>query len=245
MAAGNHFARINLNNAAAVSFWQFNTVVSSSSAFWMIAPTAANGQRGFQAHTPWGDGTVYMDVAGQTAGAGRLTTAGATVANQWQHFVLQKSAAGVMEIWIDGVLSNSNTGAPNFVPFNGAFAIGAAAGATQINSFSGRIDDFAVFSEALTPEQVASLAGGATPPELFGPLTPFVITAISYDRAADRTTLTWNSKNNGVYAVDSSLDLEQWAEIQDEVPSGGATTTLQLPRGQGDTRLFYRIRRTN
>ena len=244
VAAGNHFARINLNNAASVSFWQFNTVVSSSSAFWLIAPTAGNIQRGFQAHTPWGNGTVYFDVAGQTAGTGRLTSTGATITNQWQHFVFQRRAAGDLEIWIDGVLASTSVGAPNLVPLNGAMVIGAE-GVTLNNSFSGRIDELAVFSEALSSEQVGILAGGATPPELFGPLTPFIITSISYDQAVDRTTLTWNSKNNGVYSVESSPNLIDWAEIQDEVPSDGGTTTLILPRGLGDSTLFYRIRRTN
>jgi hypothetical protein len=142
------------------------------------------------------------------------------------------------------VLVSTSAAAPNLLPLNGAFTIGAE-GNTLNNSFSGRIDEFAVFSEALSSEQVAMLAGGATPPELFGPLTPFEITSISYDQAADRTTLTWNSKNNGVYSVDSSPNLNDWAEIQDEVPSDGETTTLTLPRGQGNSSLFYRIRRTN
>ena len=244
VAAGSHFARINLNNAASVSFWEYNTVVSGSSAFWLIAPTGGNNQRGFQAHAPWGNGIVYLDVAGQTAGTGRLTSTGATITNQWQHFVFQRSGDGNLEIWIDGVLVNTSAAAPNLLPLNGAFTIGAE-GNTLNNSFSGRIDEFAVFSEALSSEQVAMLAGGATPPELFGPLTPFVITSISYDQAADRTTLTWNSKNNGVYSVDSSPNLNDWAEIQDDVPSDGETTTLTLPRGQGNSSLFYRIRRTN
>ncbi|YCM42888.1 LamG-like jellyroll fold domain-containing protein [Verrucomicrobiaceae bacterium 227] len=244
VAAGSHFSRINLNNAAAVSFWQFNTVVGNSSAFWLIAPTGGNNQRGFQAHTPWGNGTVYLDVAGQTGGAGRLTSTGATITEQWQHFVFQKSSTGDLEIWIDGVLASTSAGAPDLLPLNGAMTIGAE-GNSLNNSFSGRIDDLGIFSESLSPEQVAILASGVTPPELFGPLTPFIITSISYDQVADRTTLTWNSKNNGLYAVDSSADLKVWEEVQDDVESGGGTTTVILPGGQGDTSHFYRIRRTN
>ena len=61
---GQHFDKINATNAVAVSFWQFNTGATQSSAFWLIAPSATNNTRGFQAHTPWSNGTVYVDVAG-------------------------------------------------------------------------------------------------------------------------------------------------------------------------------------
>lgn len=242
--AGSHLDKINTNNAVAVSFWQYNTQFANSSAFWLIAPTAGGNQRGFQAHTPWSNGIVYLDLAGCCAGNQRLTIGGAAVQDQWQHFVFQRTLSGELEIWIDGVRAAQSTGATDVLPLDGSFTIGAE-GTGLTNSFSGRIDDFAIYSDALNEEQIGQLVGGATPPELFGPLTPFEITAIGYDPATDKTTLTWNSKNNGQYAIDSSTDLQTWEEITDSVPSGGATTTVELPPLFGDPKLFFRVRTAN
>ena len=240
---GDHFALAEFNNAIAVSLWQFNTTVANSSAFWLISPTSGNNQRGFQAHTPWGNGTVYLDVAGQTAGAGRLTTNGLTITGQWQHFVFQKTENGDLEIWIDGALATSSAGAPDLLPFSGAFTIGAE-GLNLNNTFHGRIDDFAVFSAPLTEEEIGRLAEGTTPDTIFGPKVPFMITSISYDPATDKTTLQWNSRPNRRYSIDSSPTLEDgsWGEILDELESDGDTTSIELPAGAGDPKLFFRVR---
>ncbi len=245
VAAGTHFDRINLNDAASVSFWQYNDTPSNSSAFWLIAPNAANGQRGMQAHTPWGNGTVYLDVAGNTTGGvGRLTSTGATIAGQWQHFVFQKSSTGTLEIWIDGVMQSTAEGAPSFVAFDGSFTIGAE-GTSLINSFDGRIDEFAVFSDVLDSEQITLLSEGTSPADLFGKQAPLAITDFEYNEATDRATLTWNSKTNAIYSAEVSTDLVNWFEVDDNIPSQGATTTVTLPPGTGAEKYFFRVFRNN
>ena len=52
--AGAHLDQAFINNAMAVTFWQYNTAFGNSSAFWIHAPLADGNMRGFQAHTPWG-----------------------------------------------------------------------------------------------------------------------------------------------------------------------------------------------
>ena len=89
------------------------------------------------------------------------------------------------------------------------------------------------------------MAGGATPPELFGSLAELEITAISYNQEADQTTLTWNSRNNRVYSVDFSTDLQTWEEVTDDVGSQGETTTLKLPALNRDEKTFFRVREVN
>ena len=241
---GSHFDLINSNNSVAVSFWQFNKGFANSSAFWLFAPTAGGNQRGFQAHTPWSNGTVYLDVAGCCNPNQRLTVGGAALENQWQHFVFQRTIGGDLEIWIDGVRAAQSTGNVDLIELDGSFNIGAE-GASFNNSFSGLIDDFAVYSSALNGDQVAQLAGGATPPELFGSLAELEITAISYNQEADQTTLTWNSRNNRVYSVDFSTDLQTWEEVTDDVGSQGETTTLKLPALNRDEKTFFRVREVN
>ena len=140
-AAGSHFDSLHVNNAFSVSFWQYNNAFSNSSAFWLGAPTASGGERGAQAHTPWGNGTVYFDQSGCCAGGERLTVGGVATADVWQHFVFQKDDLGNREICI--------------------LTIGAE-GPTLANSFGGRIDEMAVWNTALSPGEVGALAGGAS-----------------------------------------------------------------------------------
>lgn len=242
--AGDHLAQAFINNSMSVTFWQYNTSVGNSSAFWIHSPTATGNSRGFQAHTPWGNGIVYFDQSGCCNGPQRLTVAaGAIVTDTWQHFVFQRDAFGERQIWIDGVLAASASGAEPLDEFDGVITIGAE-GPTLANSFAGRIDDFAIFGDTLTPEQVAELANGANPPDLISPPVPFVITAIDRDDAGGRTTITWNSRANRTYAVDSSDDLSEnsWEELTDSVESEGESTSFTDILATGTPRRFYRVR---
>lgn len=71
----------------------------------------------------------------------------------------------------------------------GTFSI-SAEGTALINSFSGRIDDFAVFSDFLSPEQIALLSEGTSSPDLFGPQAPLAISEVEYVEATNRVTLS-------------------------------------------------------
>jgi len=162
-AAGTHFDSLTTNNAFSVSFWQYNNAFGNSSAFWLVAPDANGGQRGAQAHTPWGDGRVFFDQSGCCVPSQRITIAAVdnpVVTGQWQHFVFQRDGLGNREIWVDGVLEASAGGGEVVDPFNGVLVIGAE-GLTSANSLNGRIDEFAVWDTALDSSEIATLAGGA------------------------------------------------------------------------------------
>lgn len=162
VAGGTHLDSAFANNAMAVSFHQFNNAIQSSSAFWVHSPDAGAGDRGFQAHTPWSNGTIYFDQSGCCASpAQRLTTTG-VVLGQWQHFVFQRDSVGNMEIWIDGVLSNSSSGAEALDAFNGVITLGSE-GNTFANGFDGLIDDFAIYDQALTAGEIQFLSTNAIP----------------------------------------------------------------------------------
>jgi hypothetical protein len=239
---GQHFEKINTTNAVAVSFWQFNTGATRSSAFWLVSPNATNNTRGFQAHTPWSDGTIYLDVAG-CCDPGRLTVGGVVIENQWQHFVFQRTISGNLEIWIDGIKVAEKLNVPDLLPLDGSFTIGGEPNTT--NSLSGRIDDLAVYSDALKEEQITALVGGVTPIELFGGgSTKLAITAISYESDTGQASLTWNSRSKANYSIDISetLGFDEWEEVIDDIPSQGDTTTVQLPALAQRNKLFFRVR---
>lgn len=172
VVAGTHFDSAFANDAMSVSFWQFNNGFSNSSAFWINSPGATANQRGFQAHTPWSNGTVFFDSAGCCATPGqRLTATGAT-AGVWQHFAFTKDSAGNKSIWIDGV-EVTQAGAGALLAFDGAMTIGGESDLTDPtmpnNSFDGFIDDLAVWDVALTGAEVQALAGGAATPTIVVP----------------------------------------------------------------------------
>ena len=237
---GTHLDQAFINNSMAVTFWQFRTAEGNSSAFWIHSPDADGNLRGFQAHTPWGNGIVYFDQSGCCDPPERLTTTGTSL-NVWQHFVFQRDEFGERQIWIDGVLSASAGGADPLDSFDGTITLGAE-GPTQANSMAGRIDDFAIFANTLTPDQIIELATGANPSDLISPPVPFIITAINHDAETGGTTITWNSRDNRSYAVDSSDDLIFWEELTDSVLSTGESTSFNDNLPIGTSRRFYRIR---
>ena len=167
------FSAATTNNAMAVSFWQYDIGNgsggnASSTAFGIVA-SSGGGNRGFQAHTPWGDGNAYFDHGGACCGAEnrRSVPLGTSMLNQWKHVVLQVSG-GKKQIWIDGeMLDEQATGAAAIPTFSGQLMIGAEPAGTN-NGFGGRIDEFSVWASFLTPAEIATLASGAPATDLSG-----------------------------------------------------------------------------
>ncbi|MFT4550559.1 MAG: hypothetical protein ACI9UA_000611 [Pseudoalteromonas tetraodonis] len=238
--SGSHLDLASAKNSVSVAFWQFNTGFGNSSAFWLHAPLADGNVRGFQAHTPWSNGTVFFDQSGCCDPPERMTTTGA-IENQWQHFVFQRNAEGEREIWIDGLLAAQAGGADPLDPFDGTITLGAE-GLTMANSFGGRIDEFAIFSDALRPEQIAELFAGSTPLELIGGKVAFAITSITYDSDTGATTVEWNSRPNKMYAIDSSTDMTNWGELDDGINSEGETTSFSENLAPSTSRIYYQVR---
>jgi hypothetical protein len=157
-----------------VSFWQKNEVRAGSS-FWFNSPSSNEGTRGFQAHVPWSDGTIYFDSAGCCgADTQRISlnitefpayTGSNTWWNSWHHFAFVKNG-GVKEIYIDGQLFHSGSGDPLPTDFTNLI-IGGGSGVND-NRIAGTMDDFAVFSSGLTAAQVTALFNGTAPGAITG-----------------------------------------------------------------------------
>ena len=158
-----------------VSFWLYRSDIGNSSAFWANAPSAG-GARGFQAHLPWSDDSVYFDTVGccdattQRISANINTlddynTVGAdTWWNKWHHFVFTKQA-DQKNVYIDGKLFlNGSSSSPLPSDFD-ELALGTD-GTPGADFMHGQIDDFAVFGTALALADAAKLAGGTLPTAL-------------------------------------------------------------------------------
>ncbi|MEC9036945.1 MAG: LamG-like jellyroll fold domain-containing protein [Verrucomicrobiota bacterium] len=237
---GPHLDEASDSNQMSVAFWQNTTQVGNTSAFWINAPAATGGQRGFQAHTPWGNGTIYFDQSGCCGASQRLTVGGQVITNQWQHFVFQRDEDGNMQIWVDGELRAEQGGAEPFDPFNGIITIGADANTN--NSMATRIDEFAIYNRPLDEAEIQSLYEGNLAIDLITPPAPFTITDVERDDDG-QVTLTFNARPNVIYAVDVSEDCELWQEIDDNVVGSKGKATFVDISGFGDQKaLFYRVR---
>ncbi len=175
-----------LNVAAAsdvmsMSFWvkriSTNDVTTGSSAFWAVSPSSG-GSRGYQAHTPWSDKNIYFDTAGCCDG--KLERINSSITNfaaynavgndgfwtNWHNFVFVKDTTNKF-IYIDGTLflKGTNTAAlpQDFTDlYMGADYTGVA------NNMKGLIDDFAIYSSAVSAEDAALLFSGTPPTALAG-----------------------------------------------------------------------------
>jgi hypothetical protein len=163
-----------LNEGAATdtltfSIWQKLTAVRDSSAFWANSPSSNNGTRGFQAHAPWGNGSIYFDTAGCCAADSQRIdkpiadfagyTGDATWWQSWRNIVFVKNG-GSKQIYIDGELFHEGGGDPLPTDFTN-LVLGGGSGVAD-NRMAGLLDDVAIYKTGLTAAQVTSLfRGGA------------------------------------------------------------------------------------
>lgn len=227
------------NDQLSVSLWVNKYDIANSSAFWFISPSSNNGQRGFQAHIPWGDDNIYFDTAGccdtslQRINAPINTFPGYspddTWWNKWHHFVFTKKA-GQKNIYIDGQLFlNGSSTSPLPTDFN-EIALGTD-GNPGGDYMHGLIDDFAIFSTAVSAANAAKLASGTSPKDLTGetliaywPFDDAVSTAppsvsVGVARSANGITITFTGTLQSADKVTGP-----WADVPGASPQTATTT---------------------
>jgi hypothetical protein len=165
-----------LNTATAadelsVSMWIKKYDIADSSAFWFSGPSQ---DRAFQAHTPWSDNTIYFDTGGgccdgttQRISANIDTFAGYSGDNswwnEWRLYVFTKKA-DVKQIFVDGSLFLEGSSTAKIAADINSFMIASDSGSG--NKMHALVDDFAVYSKALTAANVTALKGGTKPSAL-------------------------------------------------------------------------------
>jgi len=163
------------DDSLSVAFFQKLRSVRASSAFWMNSPSSNEATRGFQAHLPWSDETIYFDTSGCCApdiqrislGINNFPdyTGDATWWEQWHHFAFVKDGAA-KRIYINGTLFHEGLGDP--LPTDFTTLVMGGGSAVTANRIDGILDDFVIYNGGLTEAQAASLAGGAAPSSIPG-----------------------------------------------------------------------------
>jgi len=171
---GNEFLK-SINAATAedqlsVSLWQrwHPGGVRNSSTVWFQSPSAGNGDRGLQAHLPWGNQILYFDTSGccgspETRLNGSINELSANFDwTEWHHFALIKNGPA-KQIWIDGELFlNQSSGAAPLLTDWTALVVGHAATEPEFALY-GLVDDLAIYGAALESAQIQALAQGQSP----------------------------------------------------------------------------------
>ena len=255
------------NDCLAVSFWVYRYDINNSSAFWFMAPQSNNGERGFQAHTPWSDDTIYFDTSGCCDGTqSRInqsitmfpayTTDGGTDPafwNQWHFFVFSKNGPTDKEIWIDGSLFlQSSSDAPLPADITSFYMAGGPAGAMD-----GKIDDFAIYSNALVTNgvdggSVSNLFSGAVlPSKVPGVLAYWDFNEVTGTTPAGPSLTIAESGANIVISYPSTptgfsligttnLVGGTWVSITNAAVTSGGVSTVTLPAPKVD--WFFQLK---
>lgn len=176
---------------------------------WRLARSGGNGSNvTFSSRKPHNIPAALND---QTAGS-----------DKWHHLVCAVQGGVRTDMYLDGTLVLSDT--QGYFPQNrnNPMQLGGNPDAAN-RGWNGNLDDAAVWSRALTAEEVALIWNGGEGASIAsltgaGPSLPFAITDISYSSDSDEVTRTWPKSANGSYAVKFSTDLVDWsAELDDGV----------------------------
>jgi hypothetical protein len=159
------------NDELTVLYWGKKYDTASSSAFWIKNASSSSGNRGFQAHVPWGNGNIYFDTQGCCDPPQRI--AGPIVAfddnpDFWQdwHLYSFSKKGDLKEIRIDGELFLDGVDAAPLTADVTGLNIGANGGGG--NNDHGVFDDFSIFSKALSEADLKKIAGGSSPADIAG-----------------------------------------------------------------------------
>lgn len=218
------------NDEMSFGFWAKKYDIAAGSAFWAVSPSSNNAERGWQAHVPWSDSTIYFDTAGCCAGSQRLNANISTFPNysgdvswwqDWHYFVFSKKLDN-KQIWIDGTLFLEGTGAAPLPQDFTRLMIGSDNAGGGL--FHAVIDDFAVFSTQLVDTDIAAIVSGTKPSAL-----PAEAGLVAY----------WDF--NDIPADGIFLSLVPAEDAQDAVPNAVKVVHLQGPVGWDLSKVSLKV----
>src|SRR5262245_35081746 len=184
------------NDIMTFALWVKLHDIADSSAFWANATSAPSSMRGFQAHIPWSNGHIYFDTAGCcNAGETRIDD---DIANftgysgdpgwwtNWHHFAFIKNGA-TKQVYIDGQIFLDGTGT---IPLPTDFTdLRLGTDGAGNGMMHGLMDDFVVYSTALSVAHIGQLFTGTSPTNLAGEV------ALAYWNFNDAPELQFSGPN--------------------------------------------------
>ena len=146
-------------NTITVVFWEKVVNRTSSTSFNAFSASSGSG-RAAHGHVPWGGGDIYWDTAGCCdGGTQRINKGWGGDYSQWNQFVFVKNG-DTKEIWVNGTKLHSGTNTGVLPSDITRLSVGGnidSATSQGNSSVDGLIDDFRVFSSALSGEQILQM----------------------------------------------------------------------------------------
>ena len=209
------------NDKATIAFWLFGNDQQpvNNWTFWF------GPDRQLGSHAPWGDGTVYFDVAGCCGPNQRISrniADASQYSGQWNHFAYVKDE-GFTGVYINGELfvdSGEDEKDPLFDITEATFGANAAGA----NSHGGMMDDIGVWDEALDQSAIQALMGSAPPTYVGGANT---IGGITYQ--GDRSNAMFGPEESGLSGwnlrlVDSDVTIGDHTTAEDVLDDPNETS---------------------
>jgi len=175
-----------------------------------------------------------------TSGAGQNIDYDDLIIGEWNHHVAVKDGAD-LSYYRNGVLISSIviTEAPlnEFPLYFGGFGL---------ENWQGFLSDVRLWERAITAGEALTLYND----KILGSAEVVQITEFTVGEN-NNISLTWTSRANNIYILESSVDLGNaagWDEIDDNIVATGDTVTVNLPgnafpNAATNTKLFFRVRK--
>jgi len=149
---------------ATVSVWLYvdSSISQNPVTFAAYQDPANNNARVFSTHVLWGN-TLYLDTGGTSAYDRISKPASASdYADAWIHWAFTKNAeTGEQKIYRNGILWHSGTGLTR--PMTGVTAFTLGAKPNESEFWNGSMDEFRLYNQELSQEEILWLAGRTTP----------------------------------------------------------------------------------
>ena len=161
------------HDAVTLSLWVYGGTgqPAQDSVFWAGSQTDGGGNRSLNVHLPWSDSVIYWDTGCCDPGLHRISVGVPDTTRwkgRWNHYAFLKQGDSKRIFW-NGSLIAEGKNTENLGAIR-SFFLGSGAGGKS--TYHGRIDDVAIWDEALNTAQIQALASGASPLEIrqLGPL---------------------------------------------------------------------------
>jgi hypothetical protein len=161
------------HDAVTLSLWVYGGTgqPAQDSVFWAGSQTDGGGNRSLNVHLPWSDSVLYWDTGCCDPGLHRISVGVPDTTRwkgRWNHYAFLKQGDSKRIFW-NGSLIAEGKNTENLGAIR-SFFLGSGAGGKS--TYHGRIDDVAIWDEALNTAQIQALASGASPLEIrqLGPL---------------------------------------------------------------------------
>lgn len=238
---------VSADDKMTVALWVKLRAIGAGSGFWANSTSSSSSTRGFQAHLPWSDNTIYFDTSGccnadETRISSNITGFTGygpddTWWNSWHHFAFVKDGQQKV-VYVDGQYFFEGLGFPLKTDFT-TLVIGGGPGVAD-NRENGMIDDFVVYDGALTEAQAKSLATGAAPSSISGLVAYWDFNDVV---AASVKLIAVRSGGNVTVTSEPATLPAGWVLQTAESITGpwttqtGATTPMTVPIGSGNAFL--------